>query len=297
MNDKLFKLLVLGRGFIGNYVEQLCSTHNISCASTTRDGRAGTIKFDLPGLEAPLEEYIRATQALPKAECILVTFPLKGAAAVDKLLESYSHVYNPESTSAVHNEKSNSNSSKLNWILLGTTGVFTKVPSNRNTERDPAKSPERQESEDQLLNVHGGTVLYLSGLWGGARNPEGWMRFFNTEEAVLRRVKDRTLHLIHGEDVARAIVDGVVKKPSFGEKWIISDPECTDMLEIFVKHFNEDQLNILRKVIAMPEARKYVNSDKLEELIVGKEANLQRRLDPDEFWDFYNLKIEHKYRP
>lgn len=50
----------------------------------------------------------------------------------------------------------------------------------------------------------GGTVLNLSGLWGGARHPKNWMdRVAATKEQLASKT---SLHLIHGLDVARAII-------------------------------------------------------------------------------------------
>ncbi|PVU98834.1 hypothetical protein BB559_001223 [Furculomyces boomerangus] len=182
-------------------------------------------------------------------------------------------------------------------IYLGTTGVFTKIPSDRHTERDPTVNPERQESENVLIEEYEGTVLYLSGLWGGNRDPRNWVRFYKTEEAIEKRIKNRTLHLIHGEDVANGIVNGLLQNFTKGERWIISHPECYDMLEILVKHLDKDNLELLKRVIAQPNMRKYVNSPKIEELKFGKDACLQRRVDPDEFWKTFGLEPSFRFEP
>jgi hypothetical protein len=47
-------------------------------------------------------------------------------------------------------------------------------------------------------------VLNLSGLWGDARQPRNWIdRVASTKEKLQEKT---SLHMIHGTDVARAIV-------------------------------------------------------------------------------------------
>lgn len=63
----------------------------------------------------------------------------------------------------------------------------------------------RAAAEDELLSLSAETyVLNLAGLFGGSRNPVNWIaRVAPSKEAL--RVKG-SIHLIHGRDVARAIV-------------------------------------------------------------------------------------------
>jgi hypothetical protein len=50
----------------------------------------------------------------------------------------------------------------------------------------------------------GGTVLNLSGLWGGARQPKHWLdRVADTKEKLASK---QSLHMVHGLDVARSII-------------------------------------------------------------------------------------------
>ncbi|PVU87575.1 hypothetical protein BB560_006472 [Smittium megazygosporum] len=197
-------------------------------------------------------EFEQATSGLPLVDVILVTFPLLGKKIAAKLIQGYSKS---------HDHKEQNLDMNIQWLLLGTTSPFTRVPSNRHTPMDPTKVPERQEAEKELI------------------------------EKSMGRIKGS-----ERVDVARAIIDGVVMQNAQpGSRWIISDPECYDMLGIFVKHMDEQQLSILRTVLKNPEMRKYVNSDKLEELIVGKDAHLKRRVDPDEFWDTFGLEVANKF--
>jgi hypothetical protein len=58
-------------------------------------------------------------------------------------------------------------------------------------------------AEDELIQL-GGCVLNLSGLWGGQRQVRNWIdRVAKTKEQLSEK---KSLHVIHGEDVARAII-------------------------------------------------------------------------------------------
>jgi hypothetical protein len=70
-------------------------------------------------------------------------------------------------------------------------------------------------------------VLNLAGLWGGTRTVRDWAkRVAPTKEAV--RTK-RSLHLIHGADIARAVValvDGgeeMWERAGRGQRWMVTD--------------------------------------------------------------------------
>lgn len=81
---------------------------------------------------------------------------------------------------------------------------------------DYDKNNKRAIAEDELLNL-GGSVLNLSGLWGGKRQVFDWIeRVAPTKDAL----KDKkSLHLVHGEDVARAIL-ALSRDFTKGERWV-----------------------------------------------------------------------------
>lgn len=87
--------------------------------------------------------------------------------------------------------------------------------SNYDTKND------RAVAEDELLSL-GGTVLNLSGLWGGSRQPRNWVTRVATSKAQL--ATKTSLHMIHGRDVARAIlaVHHHFDKAK-GERWLLTD--------------------------------------------------------------------------
>ena len=59
--------------------------------------------------------------------------------------------------------------------------------------------------------------MNLSGLFGGERNPRNWVqRVAKTKETLKGKA---SLHLIHGEDIARGII-AVVEDFTKGERWV-----------------------------------------------------------------------------
>lgn len=95
----------------------------------------------------------------------------------------------------------------------------------------------RAIAEDELRNskVVDGMVLCLSGLWGGTRDPRNWVgRVAFSKEAMRHKT---SLHMIHGLDIARAVVkiledcedeenNGGQKKweeSGKGQRWMLTD--------------------------------------------------------------------------
>jgi len=86
-------------------------------------------------------------------------------------------------------------------------------------------------AEDELLSL-GGAVLNLSGLWGGARQPRDWVgRVAKSKDDVKGK---KSLHMIHGEDVARAVV-AVCKRwdEAMGQRWMLTDGFVYDWWALF----------------------------------------------------------------
>lgn len=99
----------------------------------------------------------------------------------------------------------------------------------RNTEI-PRPAVPRVESEFELLSLSGSSgretaVLNLSGLWGGSRDPRNWvLRVAGTKDALAAK---GTLHMIHGMDVARAIL-ALHENFTPGERWLLTDTRVYD---------------------------------------------------------------------
>lgn len=99
-------LLILGAGWTATFlIPHLKSEHrDISCATTTRDGRDGSIQWSFnPDLEGP-EQFA----ALPRAKTVLVVFPIKGPGGSARLVQGYEEAIG----------------ARARWIQLGSTGIF-----------------------------------------------------------------------------------------------------------------------------------------------------------------------------
>ena len=112
-------------------------------------------------------------------------------------------------------------------VQLGSSGIW-QIPQDHlwTTRHSPYnKENDRAVAEDELLGL-GGSVLNLAGLWGGERQPKTWVsRVAKTKEDVKGK---RSLHLVHGMDVARAILavtaDGKHGwEKAKGQRWMLTD--------------------------------------------------------------------------
>ncbi|KAL8276236.1 hypothetical protein RQP46_011353 [Phenoliferia psychrophenolica] len=190
-------LLILGGGWTYGFLQPLLikSHPDISFAATTRDGRDGSIKWAWDQEGGDRDQY----KTLPKAKTVCVTFPIKGAGGSTAIVEGYERQHGP-----------------VRWIQLGSSGIWDGGPTLRVKEKNPyfewtdrhspfATDNPRAIAEEELLDLRSDSfVLNLSGLWGGSRDPINWVsRVAPTKEAVAGKA---SIHLIHGLDVARAIV-------------------------------------------------------------------------------------------
>ena len=94
----------------------------------------------------------------------------------------------------------------------------------------------RAVAEDELRAGVGGCVLNLAGLYGGERRVSGWVgRVARSKEEVRGK---GALHLVHGVDVARAVV-GVFRKREErgmvtmrGKRWLVTDLRVYDWWDL-----------------------------------------------------------------
>lgn len=97
--------------------------------------------------------------------------------------------------------------------------TFTDRHSPINTSNDRARC------EAELLSLHSSTnqvaILNLCGLWGGPRSIRRYVsRIAGTKEMLAKKA---AIHMIHGVDVARAILavhEG--SKELFGQRWLLT---------------------------------------------------------------------------
>ena len=244
-------LLILGAGWTATFLIPLLRARKVPFEATTRDGRdvAGepTIRWDFD----PRSPDARSTIAsLPRARCVLVTFPLKGQGPSRLLVEAYTATHGTEKRNKegeeeadeAGNGEANRPSSGARFIQLGSTGIWRQPGEGdasapwmtRRSAYDKADA--RAVAEDELLSL-GGCVLELAGLWGGARDPRHWVdRVGGSKEAVRAKT---SLHMVHGLDVARAIIavagagDDKWSRAAAGQRWMLTDGFVYDWWALF----------------------------------------------------------------
>lgn len=207
------EVLILGAGWTSQFLFPLLVSSSITFAATTTSGhesyRTPTIPFTFDHSSDDIEPYTK----LPLAKTILVTFPLKGKDQSKHIIALYNRAH--------------SNPGPQNWIQLGSTGIFTE-PHWNDYESKYDKENVRSIAEDELLEI-GGCVLNLAGLYGGERDPKTWVtRVAKTKDEVRGK---NALHLIHGEDVARAIL-AVHVHFTPGKRWLLTDLRVYDWWDL-----------------------------------------------------------------
>ncbi|KAK0916977.1 hypothetical protein LTS16_014110 [Friedmanniomyces endolithicus] len=217
------ELLILGAGWTSTFLIPLLRTHHLSYAATTRDGRtvAGskTIQWTFDPDEK--EDSHHQFSDLPLAKYVLITFPLTSAQQSKTLVNGYLKTHDKTPSPA-------------RFVQLGSTGIW-QIPQktlwvSRRSPYDTKNA--RAIAEDEIL-ASGGCVLNLAGLWGGARDPKTWVsRVAKTKEDVKSK---KSLHMVHGLDVARAIVAVTSDwDKAKGQRWMLTDGFVYDWWALMV---------------------------------------------------------------
>ena len=212
--------LVLGAGWTSTFLLPLLQARNLSYASTSTTGRDDTIEWKYDPAQTDPSYF----SILPSARNIVIVFPLTDKGSAHRLISSYI---------ATHPRLDG----KVRFMQLGSSGIY-QIPDqplwiDRHAAYDKEKP--RAIAEDELLAL-GGCVLNLSGLWGGQRHPRNWIdRVGKTKD----QVRDKTsLHLVHGEDVAIAIVavfEGWSGSQCAGQRWLVTDGFVYDWWSLFAR--------------------------------------------------------------
>lgn len=263
-------LLILGAGWTSTFLIPLLDTHSIPHAETSTTGRDHTIPFKFDPSSSDTSPYKR----LPSATTVLITFPLTGEGQSKHLVSLYR---------SVHGDANN-------FIQLGSTGIFTAPHWN---DKGASYNTEnmRAVAEDELLAspIHG-CVLNLAGLYGGPRDPRNWVgRVIKSKEDVRGK---KALHLVHGADVARAIL-AVHENwdKARGKRWIITDLRCYDWWDLIMS-WDADAMAEGSGVVEEERARKMeltrwvgecMDEEGVRALPRGPET-LGRVLDARDFW-------------
>jgi hypothetical protein len=186
-------------GWTSTFLIPLLQEQTVDYAATSTTGRTGTIKFVFD----PSSDDPTPFKVLPSAQTIIITFPLKGKGQSARLLDLYAQTHDAASP---------------HYMQLGSTGIWQIEGQDTWVTRHSRynTSNDRAVAEDEL-RTKGGCVLNLSGLWGGQRQPRDWVvRVAPTKEALKAK---KSVHLVHGQDVARAII-GLHRNFTAGERWV-----------------------------------------------------------------------------
>ncbi|KAJ2570520.1 hypothetical protein GGH19_005108 [Coemansia sp. RSA 1807] len=257
------QVLILGHGFVGQYLTELLSTNSVSYAATTTTGRDATIKWQFSGTDTDFS-------ALPAAPFVVVMFPVNGATDADHLCHGYT----------THHQTICPDYTPPRWILLGSTRAFTQTPSTKYTPPDTTLGGPRMDAEVRAIEKYTACVLNLVGLWGGARCPRDWARFY-TKDRLRTRLNDRSLHLVHGADVARAIL-AVVRDRTINGRWLVSDQRVYDMLQIVL--CDDRVRGLLSELLEEKDVQALLHATRVEDVELGTMC-VTRRVDSSHFWD------------
>ncbi|KAJ6620024.1 hypothetical protein B0H10DRAFT_2163647 [Mycena sp. CBHHK59/15] len=219
-------ILILGAGWTSTFLVPLCLESQITCSATTRSGSGSTIAFEFQ----PNSDNPAPFKLLPDAKTVLITFPIVASGASERLVRLYT------STRSV------TGGDPPAFIQLGTTSIWDKAPEKLASpgslfydRNSPFTLTSRANAEVELLALSSSlaptTVLNLSGLWGGQRVVRNWLgRIAPTKEALKNK---GSLHLIHGLDLARAIiaVHSDFAKAA-GQRWLLTDGRVYDWWDL-----------------------------------------------------------------
>ncbi|KAH7336694.1 hypothetical protein BKA65DRAFT_553331 [Rhexocercosporidium sp. MPI-PUGE-AT-0058] len=292
-------MLILGAGWTSNFLIPLLKSQNITHVATTTTGRDGTLKFQfsLPDKDDQ-EPDLKPYSALPAAKTVLITFPLRGAEETKYLVASYykTHSNSPNAAStsdSVFGLSGNESESKTNpaFIQLGSTGLWT-IPSQPTwvTRHSPHNTSDtRAQAEDALLSL-GGCVLDLAGLWGGERNARNWIdRVAATKEVLATK---KSLHMIHGLDVARGIVAVHEKwEMARGQRFMLTDLMVYDWWDLilgFAGELDVENGNSQRAQKQIKWIRELMQEQGVRALPRDMET-LGRCYDSREFWETFGI--------
>jgi hypothetical protein len=268
-------LLILGAGWTSTFLIPQLTDTDITYAATTTTGRDDTIPFKFDPESGDAEPYKR----LPAAKTVLITFPLVGHGQSKSLVGLYRSVHG----------------ARNNWIQLGSTGIYNKLPNDWSTDDAPYnKDDKRAVAEDELRSLHG-CVLCLSGLYGGERVPARWLpRIVQSKDDVKKR---GTVHFVHGEDVARAII-ATHQNFTPGKRWIISDLRVYDWYDLIMSFSSMAESSISKEEQEIRQQfTRWVGELMVEEDIRALPRDtsvLGRKLDSRGFWTHHGLWPRHK---
>ncbi|EUC51178.1 hypothetical protein COCMIDRAFT_80233 [Bipolaris oryzae ATCC 44560] len=268
-------LLILGAGWTSTFLIPQLGDTDITYAATTTSGRDDTIPFKFDPESGDAELYKR----LPAAKTVLITFPLVGHGQSKSLVGLYRSIHG----------------AKNNWIQLGSTGIYNKVPDDWSDEDAHYNKEDRRAiAEDELRSLHG-CVLCLAGLYGGERVPARWLpRIVKSKDDIKKR---GAVHFIHGEDVAQAII-ATHQNFTPGKRWIVSDMRVYDWYDLIMSFSSMTESSMSQEEkMTQQQYAKWVGELMMEEEIRALPrdvGSLGRKLDSRRFWAHHGLLPRHR---
>lgn len=283
-------LLILGAGWTATFLIPLLVQRGIAFAATTTSGRPVAGHPTIPFRFDPQWRDQNAIAGLPRARTVLITFPLTGTGPSDTLISTY------RATHASHR-----GNAEFRFVQLGSTGIWQGSTGQTSddapwlTRHSPYDETNPRAIAEDELRRQGGCVLELAGLWGGERNPRAWLhRVAKTKDDVEGK---KSLHLIHGLDVARAIAavaqaDGELwEKAGKGQRWMLTDGFVHDWWALFAgwaEPVSEDAGGEVQPTDQAKWVAELMVEEGVRALPRSMEA-LGRCYDSREFWKTFGL--------
>ncbi|KAF8805409.1 hypothetical protein BYT27DRAFT_7213295 [Phlegmacium glaucopus] len=302
-------ILILGAGWTSTFLIPLCHESCLSFAATSRKGSDSTFKFEFYPDSDDMEPY----EALPTAPTVLITFPIQGKGASERLVRLYTE----------SRRRQGEEGTQVRFIQLGATSIWDPSTQGRRTmdpnqsvsppknqwynRHSPILSTPRGEAEAELLALSPlfpTTVLNLAGLWGGSRSMRNWVGKVAPTKEVLKN--KGSIHMIHGIDVARAIlaVHGNFSKVQ-GQRWILTDGRVYDWWDLAsawgsnaekkelteTSHGEKPATSLMEREDRGPQA-KWVRELMAEMGVLALPRNVEllgRALDSRDFWNEFGL--------
>ena len=324
------EILVLGAGWTSTFVKDICDKNGLSYAGTSRSGRDSTIKFVFDPNSDDLGPY----SVLPTAHTVVITFPITEKGAAKRLVTLYAETHGQIGNSVQERTRFIQLGTTSIWDV-SVFHIFVRIISDRLIKQgkrlkldvpispehkwcdrhSPVISTPRAEAEEELLSLSPSfpsTVFNLSGLWGGTRSPKNWVGkvapskevlkdkvcniFYNPFLSCRTALLQGSLHLIHGEDIARAIVavHNNFDKAQ-GQRWILSDGRVYDWWDLASAWGSAPTPSISSKDDHGPQAswvRELMDESDIRALPRNVEM-LGRALDSRDFWKTFDLNPVH----
>ncbi|KZP06342.1 hypothetical protein FIBSPDRAFT_923037 [Athelia psychrophila] len=273
-NSQHVDILILGAGWTSTFLIPLCESTKVSYAATSRSGRDGTLPFHFNPEE---EDDPTAYEQLPHAQTVLITFPINTKGASGRLIRLYRTTHGGEGR----------------FIQLGTTSIWGSKEDTKSQWFDRhsqfnATNP-RAVAEAELLGLPDTTVINLSGLWGGERSMRGYVsRVAPSKEALRNKT---SLHMIHGSDVARAILAVHANFAlASGQRFILNDMRIYDWWDL-ASAWGANRVDGLGGVPEGPQpawVRELMDEEGVRALPRDM-SKLGRLMDGRDFWKIFDL--------